>query len=330
MPAFHGAGRKEVGALQGYIVRRLLQGLLVLFIASILIFVTVRILPGDPVLTRSGATNIWSEEMAKEMRHKFGLDKPIPLQYLEWMGGALRGDFGYSFFNQYSVTELVQRKLPATLELTIASVLAALIIALPLGIIAALRQNTIVDYIISGFVTIGMALPGFWLGIMLMAIFSVQLRWVPSGGYIPFTEDPIANLRLLFLPAATLAIIFAAPIMRFLRSGLLEVLRQDYIRTARGKGLVENRVIVGHALKNALIPTVTILGIIVSSLLGGVVMIEWVFTWPGLGWIAVDAIYKRDYSIVQTVTLLITLMVVVVNLLVDVSYAMLDPRIRYR
>jgi len=316
--------------LQGYIVRRLLQGLLVLFIASILIFVTVRILPGDPVLTRSGATNIWSEEMAKEMRHKFGLDKPIPLQYLEWMGGALRGDFGYSFFNQYSVTELVQRKLPATLELTIASVLAALIIALPLGIIAALRQNTIVDYIISGFVTIGMALPGFWLGIMLMAIFSVQLRWVPSGGYIPFTEDPIANLRLLFLPAATLAIIFAAPIMRFLRSGLLEVLRQDYIRTARGKGLVENRVIVGHALKNALIPTVTILGIIVSSLLGGVVMIEWVFTWPGLGWIAVDAIYKRDYSIVQTVTLLITLMVVVVNLLVDVSYAMLDPRIRYR
>ena len=316
--------------MQGYIVRRLLQGLLVLFIASILIFVTVRILPGDPVLTRSGATNIWSEEMAKEMRHKFGLDKPIPLQYLEWMGGALRGDFGYSFFNQYSVTELVQRKLPATLELTIASVLAALIIALPLGIIAALRQNTIVDYIISGFVTIGMALPGFWLGIMLMAIFSVQLRWVPSGGYIPFTEDPIANLRLLFLPAATLAIIFAAPIMRFLRSGLLEVLRQDYIRTARGKGLVENRVIVGHALKNALIPTVTILGIIVSSLLGGVVMIEWVFTWPGLGWIAVDAIYKRDYSIVQTVTLLITLMVVVVNLLVDVSYAMLDPRIRYR
>lgn len=316
--------------MQRYIIRRLLQGLLVLFIASIIIFVSVRILPGDPILTRAGATNVWSEEMAREMRHKFGLDKPLYAQYMDWIGGALRGDFGYSFFNQFSVTELIQRKLPATLELTIAAVVAAVLVALPLGIIAALKQNTWIDYIISGFVTIGMSLPGFWLGIMLAAIFAVTLRWLPSGGYVPFYENPGENLRLLILPASTLAIIFAAPIMRFLRSGLLEVLRQDYIRTARGKGLMENMVIFRHALKNALIPTVTILGIIVGSLLGGAVIIEWVFTWPGIGWLVVDAIYKRDYSIVQTVTLLITLGVILVNLLVDISYAFLDPRIRYK
>ena len=315
--------------MQRYIIRRLLQGLLVLFIASIIIFVSVRILPGDPIMTRMGATNVWSEEMAKELRHKYGLDKPMLVQYLNWMGGVFRGDFGVSFFNQFSVTELVQRKLPATLELTIVSVLASLIIALPLGVIAALKQNSWIDYIISGFVTIGMSLPGFWLGIMLMVIFAVRLRWLPSSGYTPFLEDPLENLQLLILPASTLAIIFAAPIMRFLRSGLLEVLRQDYVRTARSKGLVERAVIYRHALKNALIPTVTILGIIVGSLLGGVIVIEWVFTWPGIGWLVVDAIYKRDYSIVQTVTLLITVMVILVNLLVDVSYAFLDPRIRY-
>lgn len=316
--------------MQGYIIRRLLQGLLILFIASIVIFVTVRVLPGDPILTRSGATNIWSEEMAAAMRHKFGLDKPIYRQYLDWMGGAFRGDFGYSFFNQFSVTELVQRKLPATLELTFVSVLAALVIAIPLGIIAAVKQNSWIDFLITGFVTVGMSIPGFWLGIMLMVIFSVELRWLPTGGYVPFTQNPALNLKQLILPAATLAIIFAAPIMRFLRSGLLEVLRQDYIRTARGKGLNEQAVLFRHALRNGLIPTVTILGIIVSSLLAGVVIIEWVFSWPGIGWLVVDAIYKRDYSIVQTVTLLITMMVVLVNLVVDISYALLDPRIRYR
>jgi peptide/nickel transport system permease protein len=316
--------------LQAYIIRRLLQGILVIFIASIIIFVSVRILPGDPVLTRSGATNVWSEEMAEKLRHEFGLDKPIYVQYLEWMGGALRGDFGYSFFNQFSVTELVRRKLAATLELTIASLVLSLVIALPAGILAAVKHNTIVDYVITAFVTIGMSVPGFWLGIMLVAIFAVQLKVLPSTGYVPFSENPGENIKLLILPASTLAIIFAAPIMRFLRSGLLEVMGQDYIRTARSKGLRENSVLFRHAMKNALIPTVTILGIITGSLLAGVVIIEWVFTWPGIGWLVVDAIYKRDYSIVQTVTLLITVGVIVVNLLVDIAYAFLDPRIRYR
>ena len=312
-----------------YLVRRFLQGILVLIIASMIIFVTIRVLPGDPVLTRQGATNVWSEEMARDMRHKLGLDKPVYAQYIVWMGGALRGDFGISYFNQFSVTELVQRKVIATVELSLAALLLSLAISLPAGVLAAVRRNTWVDYTISAFVTIGMSLPGFWLGIMLVVLFAVWLRWLPSSGYVPFAEDPVQNLRLLIMPASTLAIILAAPIMRFLRSGLLEVLRQDYIRTARSKGLTERAVLMRHALKNALIPTVTILGIIVGNLLAGVVLIEWVFSWPGIGWLAVDSIYKRDYAVVQTVTLLITVGVIAVNLLVDITYAFLDPRIRY-
>ena len=316
--------------MQTYIIRRLLQGVLVLFIASIIIFVTIRILPGDPILTRSGATNVWSEEMAQAMRRELGLDKPIYIQYINWMGGALRGDFGVSFFNQFAVTELIQRKLMATVQLTLASMILALIISIPAGIIAALKSNTWIDYSITAFVTVGMSIPGFWLGIVLVVIFAVRLKWLPSSGYVPFTDDPLMNLRLLILPASTLAIILAAPIMRFLRSSLLEVMRQDYVRTARSKGLAEQAVLFGHALKNALIPTVTILGIIIGNLLAGIVIIEWVFTWPGIGWLAVDSIYKRDYSVIQTVTLLITVGVVLVNLLVDITYAYLDPRIHYQ
>lgn len=316
--------------MQAYIIRRLLQGVLVLFIASMIIFVTIRILPGDPILTRSGATNVWSEEMAQAMRRELGLDKPIYIQYINWMGGALRGNFGISFFNQFAVTELIERKLMATLQLTLVSMILALLIAIPTGIIAAIKSNTWVDYTVTAFVTVGMSIPGFWLGILLVVIFAVRLKWLPPSGYVPFVEDPLANLKLLILPASTLAIILAAPIMRFLRSSLLEVMRQDYVRTARGKGLAENSILFGHAVKNALIPTVTILGIIIGNLLAGVVIIEWVFTWPGIGWLAVDSIYKRDYSVIQTVTLLITVGVVLVNLLVDITYALLDPRIHYQ
>ena len=316
--------------MQTYIIRRLLQGVLVLFVASIIIFVTIRILPGDPILTRAGATNVWSEEMAQAMRRELGLDKPIYIQYINWMSGALRGDFGVSFFNQFAVTELIQRKLMATLQLTLAAIILALIISIPAGIIAAVKSNTWIDYSITAFVTIGMSIPGFWLGILLVVIFAVRLKWLPPSGYIPFTEDPLMNIRLLILPASTLAIILAAPIMRFLRSSLLEVMRQDYVRTARGKGLAEQAVLFGHAMKNALIPTITILGIIIGNLLAGIVIIEWVFTWPGIGWLAVDSIYKRDYSVIQTVTLLITVGVVLVNLLVDITYAYLDPRIHYQ
>jgi peptide/nickel transport system permease protein len=316
--------------LQTYIVHRVLQGLLVLFITSIIIFVAIRVLPGDPILTKQGATNVWSEEMAKEQRHKFGLDKPIYLQYVDWVTGAFRGDLGISYYNQFSVTELIQRKWLATVELALTSLALALIVGIPAGALAAVKSNTWIDYIVSGIVAIGISIPGFWLGIMLVVVFAVELKWLPPSGYVPLNENPQANLRFLIMPALTLAIILFAPIMRFLRAGLLEVLNQDYIRTARSKGLTENRILIGHAFKNALIPTVTILGIIVGNLIAGQVLIEWVFSWPGIGWLAVDSIFKRDYAIVQAVTLLITIGVITINLMVDLAYGFLDPRIRYR
>jgi peptide/nickel transport system permease protein len=311
-------------------LRRLLQGLIVLFITSIIIFVAIRILPGDPILTKAGATNVWSEEMAREQRAKFGLDKPIPEQYIAWLTNALRGDFGISYFNQFSVTELIQRKLLATVELSLAALAVGLLVGLPAGVIAALKSNSWIDYLVSGVVTIGISIPGFWLGIMLVVLFAVLLKWLPPSGYVPIEQDPAQNLKFLILPALTLAIILAAPIMRFLRASLLEVLNQDYIRTARSKGLTEKRIVGGHAFRNALIPTVTILGIIVGNLIAGVVIIEWVFSWPGIGWLAVDSIFKRDYAVVQAVTLLITIGVILVNLLVDLTYGFLDPRIRYQ
>ncbi len=315
--------------MRTYLARRLIQGLLVLFLTSIIIFVAIRILPGDPILTRQGATNVWSEEMAQEQRHKYGLDKPIVIQYVDWLTGALRGDFGISYFNQFSVTELIERKWMATVELSVAALVLALLVGIPAGVIAALKSNSWIDYLVSAVVAIGISIPGFWLGIMLVLLFAVELKWLPPSGYVPLMENTQDNLRFLILPALTLAIILAAPIMRFLRAGLLEVLNQDYIRTARSKGLTENRIIVGHAFKNALIPTVTILGIIVGNLIAGVVIIEWVFSWPGIGWLAVDSIFKRDYAVVQAVTLLITLGVILINLMVDLAYAFLDPRIRY-
>lgn len=268
--------------------------------------------------------------MARELRHKYGLDKPIYEQYTDWLTSALRGDLGVAYFNQFSVTELIERKLFATVELSVVALILALVIGVPAGIIAALKNNTWLDYVISAVVAIGISIPGFWLGIMFVILFAVQLKWLPSSGYVPFADDPTGNLKFLLMPALTLAIILAAPVMRFLRSGLLEVLQQDYIRTARSKGLGERQIVVRHALKNALIPTVTILGIIVGNLLAGIVVIEWVFNWPGIGSLVVDSIAKRDYGVVQSVVLLITLGVLLVNLLVDVSYAVLDPRIRYQ
>lgn len=313
-----------------YLLRRSLQGVLVLFITSIIIFVTIRILPGDPILTRNGATNVWNEEMARELRHRYGLDKPIYEQYVVWLGSALRGDFGIAYFNQFSVTELIERKWFATFQLSLTALVLALVLGIPAGILAAVKRNTWIDYGVSSIVAIGISIPGFWLGIMLVVLFAVELKWLPPSGYTPFAENPTQNLKFLILPAATLGIILAAPIMRFLRASLLDVLNQDYIRTARSKGLPEKRVLYNHAIRNSLIPTVTILGIIVGNLLAGIVIIEWVFAWPGIGTLLVDSIGKRDYAVVQAIVLLITFGILFVNLFVDMTYAALDPRIRYR
>jgi peptide/nickel transport system permease protein len=268
------------------------------------------------------------EDLAR-LRAEVGLDRPIYIQYLSWVGNAVQGDLGVSYYNQAEVTELVSVRLPATLQLTLFAMTFSMLIAIPLGILAAVRQNSIVDYVVTAIGTIGMSLPSFWLGIMLIVVFSVHLGWLPAVGYRPFFEEPLQNLKHVILPGVTLGLILVAPTMRFLRSSVLEVKRQDYVQTARAKGLRERSVILGHVLKNAMIPTLTIIGLQMGYLLGGSVVIEWVFGWPGLGQLAVDAIRQRDYAVVQATVMLFATGFILINLAVDILYSALDPRIRY-
>jgi len=313
-----------------YLIRRLLQGIPVLFVVSLLVFLVLNLLPGDPVMARQGAfmDANYSQLMAT-LKHQMGLDRPIPERYAIWVWHALQGDFGVSYITQNSVAGLIAQKLPATLELTVLSLVVALLVAIPAGILAAVRPNSWLDMAVTGFVTMGLAIPGFWLGMMLMILFAVRMGLLPAVGYTPITENPGDNLRHVVMPAVTLAIILAAPVMRFLRSSLLDVLGQEYITTARSKGLAQAVVISRHALRNALIPTITVIGLQFANLLSGVVIIEWLFAWPGMGWLTVDAVQNRDYSVVQASVILMATGFVLVNLVVDVLYAVFDPRIRY-
>ena len=316
--------------MRRYLIRRLLQGIPVLFVVSLLVFLVLNLLPGDPVMARQGAfmDANYSQLMAT-LKHQMGLDRPIPERYAIWVWHALQGDFGVSYITQNSVAGLIAQKLPATLELTVLSLVVALLVAIPAGILAAVRPNSWLDMAVTGFVTMGLAIPGFWLGMMLMILFAVRMGLLPAVGYTPITENPGDNLRHVVMPAVTLAIILAAPVMRFLRSSLLDVLGQEYITTARSKGLAQAVVISRHALRNALIPTITVIGLQFANLLSGVVIIEWLFAWPGMGWLTVDAVQNRDYSVVQASVILMATGFVLVNLVVDVLYAVFDPRIRY-
>ncbi len=316
--------------MRRYLIRRLLQGIPVLLVVSLLVFLVLNLLPGDPVMARQGAfMDANYTQLMETLKHQMGLDRPIPERYAIWVWHALQGDFGVSYITQNSVAGLIAQKLPATLELTVLSLALALLVALPAGILAALRPNSWLDLAVTGFVTMGLAIPGFWLGMMLMIFFAVQIGWLPAVGYTPLTENPGDNLRHVVMPAVTLAIILAAPVMRFLRSSLLDVLGQEYITTARAKGLAQAVVISRHALANALIPTITVIGLQFANLLSGVVIIEWLFAWPGMGWLTVDAVQNRDYSVVQASVILMATGFVLVNLVVDVLYAVFDPRIRY-
>jgi peptide/nickel transport system permease protein len=262
------------------------------------------------------------------LREQMGLTKPIPVQYLSWIEDLARGDFGDSLRNKRPTFDLFMQKLPATLELMVGSMLFALFLALPLGILAAVKRGTTLDRAALGFVSAGLAIPGFWLGLTLILIFSVRLQWLPASGYVPFREDPVENIRRLILPSITLGTYLAASLMRFLRSDMIQVLGADYIRTARAKGLREKSVIMRHAMKNALIPVLTVAGLEVGALLGGAVIIEQVFGWSGVGWLTVQAIFDRDYPLVQTCVLFVTVGLILVNLVTDLAYGLLNPRMR--
>jgi peptide/nickel transport system permease protein len=307
-----------------YIARRLLQMIPVLLGISIIVFLLIR-LGGDPVLNL--VPDYFTEEQIAAVRADYGFDRPIVVQYLEFVGRALRGDFGYSFHHRQPAWDMVATRLPRTAQLAAAAILMSVVVSVPLGILAALKRNTWADVLITGFSVWGRSLPNFWLGIMFILLFAVTLGWFPVSGTGEFSNRPF--LAHLFLPALTLAFGLITTLTRLVRSAMLEVLREDHVRTARAKGQGETVVIFRHVLRNALIPVVTVLGLQIGWLLGGAVIIEDVFAWPGLGRLMLTSIMARDNSVVQAALLVSALIIMVSNLLVDVTYTFLDPRIRY-
>jgi peptide/nickel transport system permease protein len=310
-----------------FLIRRLLVLVPVLALMSIIVFGVLRLIPGDPVDVILGAEQV-DPVVRQELRHELGLDAGLPQQYLRWLTRVVRGDLGRSVRSHESVTALIADKLPKTLLLAVASTLVALLVALPLGITAALERNTSIDYLAMVFALLGVSMPNFWLGILLVLGFAIGLGWLPSQGYASVFADPVGALPYLVLPSITLGLGMAGLVTRMVRTSVLEEIGQDYVRTARAKGLSERVVVWKHTLKNALIPAVTVIGLQFGTLLGGAVVVEQVFTWPGLGWLVVHAIFARDYPVVQGVTLVVGVLFVLVNTLIDVLHSVLDPRVR--
>jgi peptide/nickel transport system permease protein len=313
--------------VQRYLVERVVQLAVVLFFLSMIVFAIVRLIPGDPAAVMLG-TEATPAAIA-QIRREMGLDQPLPVQYVRWLQNVLAGNFGTSWVSRKPALELILGALPVTLQLVTASFLVALLIAVPAGIFAALRPRSWIDQGATTFALLGVSLPSFWLGIMLILVFALGLRWLPPSGYLAFTREPLGALRTTALPAMTLGVALAAPLTRFLRSGMLDVLGLDYVRTARAKGLGEPGVVARHALGNALLSVVTVLGLQLGALLGGSIVIEQVFGWPGLGRLSLAAIQQRDYGVVQGIVLFVAAGFVLVNFLVDLVYLYLDPRIRY-
>ena len=313
--------------MQRYLVERVVQLAVVLVFLSMIVFTIVRLIPGDPAAVMLG-TEATPQAMA-QIRHEMGLDQPLPVQYALWLRNVLAGNFGTSWVSKQPALALILGALPVTLQLVAASFLVALLIAFPAGIFAALRPRSWVDQGATTFALLGVSLPSFWLGIMLILLFALGLRWLPPSGYLALTRDPLGALRVTLLPALTLGVALAAPLTRFLRSGMLDVLGLDYVRTARAKGLGERVVVARHALGNALLSVVTVLGLQLGALLGGSIVIEQVFGWPGLGRLSLAAIQQRDYGLVQGIVLFVAAGFVLVNFAVDLVYLYLDPRIRY-
>ncbi|BAS26387.1 ABC transporter permease [Limnochorda pilosa] len=310
----------------GYILRRLVAVIPVVLLVSVLVFSMQHLLPGDPALALAGEER--DPQVLAEIRAKYGLDRPLPVQYARWAALALRGDLGDSIRTRLPVTSLVVEKLPVTAELAILSFLVALAVAVPLGVLAAIRRDTVWDALATTGALSGLSIPNFWLGILLILLVAVRWDLLPASGYVPPGQDLWGNLVRMILPALVLGTGLAAVLMRHVRASLLDVLRLDYVRTARSKGMGEWLVIVRHALPNALIPVVTVSGLELGTLLSGAVLTEQIFNVPGFGKLIVDAVFNRDYPVVQGVVLFTSTAYVAVNLLVDVAYALLNPRIR--
>jgi len=314
--------------MRQYVLKRLLLVGPTLLLVSVIVFSLTRLIPGDVVMLMF-EEKAYAEDL-EALRAKLGLTRPIHVQYGIWLGQVVRGDLGESLWTRRPVLEEVARRLPVSLELGAMAIVFALCMALPIGVLAAIRQDTLQDYAARSLAILGLSIPGFWKATLVIVLPSIWFGWAPPLQFTPLTQNPWQHISQFLLPAIILGIASGASIMRLTRALMLEVLRQDYIRTAWSKGMREGRVVLKHALKNAVIPVVTIIGIQIGQVASGTVIMETIFGLPGMGRFLVDAIYQRDYPVVQGVNLLLASIVVFVNLIVDITYAYLDPRIRYQ
>lgn len=310
-----------------YLIKRVLISVAVLFMVTIIIFVAVRMCPGDPVANKIGPYGDYSEENVARVTAELGLDKSYIEQYLFWLGDCLKGDLGVSLRNGAKITEIVMQKLVVSLELIVVSLLLALVVAIPLGIISGIHQGSLFDKFATTFSTSFLAMPSFCTGLFLIAFLSVRLGWLPSNGYIPFLENPVKNIQYLIMPALTLGLFVSASIFIFIRSDTNDVVNSNFIRTAVAKGVPKREIYFRHILKNISVTIVTVTGTEFATLLGGTIIVEQLFGWSGLGWYICSSVSNRDYPAVQGAVLIIAVFFVIINMLMDILYAAIDPRI---
>lgn len=309
-----------------YIGKRLLVAIPTLLIISIFVFSLQKLLPGDPVLAMAGEER--DPATIEFLREKYRLNDPVPLQYLNWLGGVVTGDFGISLRTNQPVLELIGQKLPVTIQLAVMAMFFAMVIGIPIGILAAVKKNTWIDYTANIVALSGLSIPNFWLGIMLILLVSVKLGWLPASGYESIFVDPVRSIETMIMPAFVLGNALAATLMRHTRSAMVAVLSSDYIRTARAKGLSPREIILSHSFRNALLPVITLLALLFGELLAGAVLTEQIFTIPGFGKMTVDAVFTRDYAVVQSTMPCTAVGFILMNLLADIAYVLLNPRLR--
>ena len=315
--------------MRAYIGRRLLALIPTLFFASLIVFISIRLIPGDVIDLMLAQNDIVTGQDRAKIEAALGLDQPVYIQYFRWIGDALSGDLGSSLWQNVPVTDQLLVSLPITFELGLLALIVALSVSIPIGVYSAMRQDTAGDYVARSFSLLMLAIPSFWLGTLVMVFPSVWWRWAPELEYIPFFDDPVTNLKHMIVPAILLGLSMSAVTMRMTRTMMLEVMRQDYIRTARAKGVGEKLLVVRHALRNGLIPVITLIGLQAPLLIGGAVILEQIFVVPGMGLLLLEAVFQRDYPVISGVFLVVGVGVLVINLLVDLSYGWLDPKVRH-
>ncbi|MGY6410083.1 MAG: ABC transporter permease [Alkalilacustris sp.] len=309
-----------------FILRRILIAIPTLLLVSVFVFTLQKLLPGDPVLVMAGEER--DPEVIAFLREQYRLNDPIPVQYFHWLGNVLQGDLGMSLRTRQPVSELILQRIPVTFQLAVMAMLFAMAIGIPMGILSAVKKGTWLDYIANFVALSGLSIPNFWLGLLLILLVSVNLGWLPASGYVSFWADPVRSIQTMLMPAFVLGTALAATLMRHTRSAMLGVLQSDYVRTARAKGLRERVVVMKHAFRNGVLPIVTLSALLFGELLAGAVLTEQIFSIPGFGRLIVDAVFNRDYAVVQGVVLVTAVAFITMNLLADVAYALLNPRMR--